>query len=264
MRTLEEMLDTVNGSSQQIEKTAAAPEADLVGRLRKAAGAEAPEQDNAELRVEVARELAEKTAEISVIALTLAEIEQAINGGEKTASVAEPSAQQQRTATFIKMALEKGYQEGEIAAFLKEAAAFGSPFERAGIAMRRAIGHKAGSVAKNLGDTVKASEVTLLRKAHATGDPGKMHSAIERVGKLYPSKTALETIREAGIEVGEHPAYKKIVASMPHHLGIEIGGKTYGMSRETAGKAALPAAGIAGLAIGRASHGGKGQASAAR
>jgi len=270
MRTLEEMITDVNGGVPSSVKTAAARVGDpLVDRLRKAAGVDDLAHD--ELREGAARELAEKTAEIAVIALTLAEVDQAAAGGEKTASVAEPTPEQRKTAVFIKMALEQGHSPEEIAGFLYEKeAGIGNLFARGGIAARRAVGKPLSMMTGSMGETIGRREASILRNVHAKGDPGKMGQAIERLRKIYSPDSALRYVKDAGLDTAlkEHPSFKDLVSAATRaagpkagaeklpFMGATIGGKAYGVSKETAKKLQLPAAGVAGLAVGKTMLGG--------
>lgn len=122
MLTLDQLLDTL-GKEPETEKVAAAP-SDLVARLRKEAGDDQP----ADTMVAARAELAEKTAEIGVIAMTLAELEQA-PGIKLAAPSAAPTARHRHMAVFIKSALERGHEPAEIAAFLRKEAGLGSAAE---------------------------------------------------------------------------------------------------------------------------------------
>ena len=113
--TLDELLESSGiNSLKGEEKTAslnsdAQPdEIDLVSALRKLAADESP----GALKAEAARELAEKTAEIMIITQTLQEI-------DKIASLGVEEPQQQKLASFIKVALDRGHSQKEIAEFLK-------------------------------------------------------------------------------------------------------------------------------------------------
>lgn len=123
MQTLDQLLDTIGEEPEQ-EKTAS-PD-DLVRRLRK----EASEDEPTDVRSAAKQELAEKTAEIGVIAITLAEMEQAGQPTVKLAApAASPGARHRQMAVFIKTALEQGHDTDEVAAFLRKHAGLGSAAE---------------------------------------------------------------------------------------------------------------------------------------
>ncbi len=110
--TLEELLESSGINSlkgEEQEKTASdnAHSEDLVSELRKMAEAQPAPEGTKEL---AAQELAEKTAEIAVIAQTLSEI-------EKVSSLKIPKAHT-KIATFIKVAMDAGHNEKDIASFL--------------------------------------------------------------------------------------------------------------------------------------------------
>jgi hypothetical protein len=131
-------------------KDAQIDEIELVNALRKYAS---DENDHGEIRQEAARELSEKTAEIMVIAQTISEI-------NKLASISVDEKETQKIASFIKVALDKGHSEEEIAEFLEKS---GGRISRAlssvSQGFRRAHGREAADVT---GGAVKG-ELRLLR-----------------------------------------------------------------------------------------------------
>lgn len=113
--TLDELLDRVGiGSGEQgHEKTASQTshedENDLVSALRKCA-----EDDMANVMAEAQRELIEKTAEISVVKTTLEEIDSILQAQT-------PEEDMRKVAAFIRVALDRGYSQKNIALHLKTA-----------------------------------------------------------------------------------------------------------------------------------------------
>lgn len=112
--TLEQLLNDDVGVEKTASVDAPPVETDLVDALRKHA-----EDDNIAIREQAAQELTEKTAEIVVIQKALEEI-------DKVASLGVASDKQKKLATFIKVALDKGHSEQEIADFLQKEAVIGT------------------------------------------------------------------------------------------------------------------------------------------
>lgn len=155
MQTLDQLLDTI-GREPETEKTASGSD-DLVARLRKEAAAD--EVPAGDVRALAQAELVEKTAEIGVIALTLAEIEQAGSPGVKLAApVAAPSGRHRQMAVFIKSALEQGHDAAQIAAFLRKQAGLGGAVEDVVGALKSKVAPaaaKAKAVMTDVGELAK-------------------------------------------------------------------------------------------------------------
>jgi len=170
--TLQELLENSGIASmgnEEVEKTASedASGEDLVVELRKLASEE-PERAPA-LRKEAARELAEKTAEIFVIQQTMQEI-------DKLASLGVNEDAHQKLAVFVKVAMDAGHTEEEIARFLKEASVAGrvARAARSGAqALRRPIARKGA----HYGTKASAHEFRLFREKMVKGNykEGRKH-----------------------------------------------------------------------------------------
>jgi len=162
MTNLEQLLEEIRGPRTGEEKLASptAPVGDLISRLLKHAS---DDGTGVEVRDAARQELIEKTARIRVIGLTLAEIDQACAApGVKTASAAVVTDAHLRRAAHIKVALEKGYSEREIAEYLQK---------RAG----------AAAVAKDIGKGLGESSHTILTgidKAWHEMTPGERKRAV--------------------------------------------------------------------------------------
>lgn len=160
MQTLDQLLDTIDLGAEA-EKTASAPD-NLVERLRKEASA-----PSVDVREAAQAELAEKTAEIGVIAVTLAEMEQAgVPGVKLAAPVAAPSGRHRQVAVFIKSALERGHSTEEVARFLQKHAGFGGAVEDVVSALKSKVA-PAAAKAKALG-----GEAIALAKKHPAATAG--------------------------------------------------------------------------------------------
>jgi hypothetical protein len=196
MHSLEELLEEIKGPRNGEEKLAnqEVPTGDLIDRLLKyaAAGAPANETDS-QIREAAHRELVEKTAQIGIIALTIAELEQAVaTPGVKTAAAAAVDVAHKRTAIFVKRALEKGHSEREIAEFLQKRAAGGLASRAMEVA--KGVGRKAGETSHLLasGGTKAWSQMTPEERKRAILMPtagaatGFLTAAL--ANKLTPSK----------------------------------------------------------------------------
>lgn len=157
MQTLDQLLDTIDLGTET-EKTASAPD-NLVERLRKEASAPATD-----VRAAAQAELAEKTAEIGVIALTLAEMEQAgVPGVKLAAPVAAATDRHRHVAVFIKSALERGHGTEEVASFLRKHAGFGNAVEDVVSSLKSKIA-PAAAKAKALGGEALSAGKALVKK----------------------------------------------------------------------------------------------------
>lgn len=247
--TLDELLENSGINSlkeEETEKTASddaqVDGKDIIAELLKHAN-EKPAKSPA-LKEEAARELAEKTAEIFIIKQTMQEI-------DKLASLGVDSNNHQKVATFIKVAMDKGHNEHEIAAFLEKTAKGGR--------IGRAIGYAAQSlrrgraqkhVAKALRSESKERE--LLRRTLTGAKPGEIANRLKRLeGKIgRPAlEEHLQAIKAEGtyiprIATGYLPRGTKVTVKGPS--GAE---KT--ISTRTLKRYGIPAAaGGAGLVMG--------------
>ena len=152
MQTLDQLLDTIDLGTEA-EKTASAPD-NLVERLRKEASA-----PSVDVRAAATAELAEKTAEIGVIALTLAEMEQAgVPGVKLAAPVAAPSGRHRQMAVFIKSALERGHSTEEVATFLRKQAGFGDAVGDVVSALKTKVAPAAAKAKSVIGDVAELAK----------------------------------------------------------------------------------------------------------
>jgi hypothetical protein len=188
--TLEELLESSGISSPKgdgQEKTASDnAQEDIVSALRKMAEAKPTQEDTKKL---AAQELAEKTAEIAVIAQTLSEIEKVASLGSRK----EPKGHQ-KLATFIKVAIDKGYSEEEIAGFLKEAI-----FQRMGRAAKSAIQSVSRPVqraALKVDEVIGGSETRLLRDKLIHGSEKEVTKHLKVLSAQYGPKEMVKALLE--------------------------------------------------------------------
>lgn len=194
---------TLAGQGQ--EKTAA-PVSDfskLAQRCRQAAKTSPEELQQ--------RQLIEKTAQVAVIAQTLAEINEIVGHEvlEKTAEV-DP-------ATFIKAALEAGHRPEEIAAFLKEAGPIDRLVERVKGGVNLWRGERALNKARALGAKAKdlkragmLNTANRLRDAALTQSPEKAERLLSSLRGQHGDKAISDIIGKHGIEVGHLPTGKAL------------------------------------------------------
>lgn len=258
--TVEELLERSGISSlnsDEQEKTASdnahENDGDLVDALRKMAEAQ-PELDvvgGEEVKSLAAQELVEKTAEITVIAQTLAEI-------EKVASIGLPE-DHKKVAVFIKAAMDDGHSEEEIAEFLKTAI-----FQRisraakAGVqAVRRPFTRRHARLAeKGIGD-----EARLLKEKLLEGSPAEVRKHLRTLEVQVGREGLIKQLAEFQREGMRLPAdaYRMLPkgAGKP---GIKVtmpGGTEKTVTTEALKRYGIPAgAGAAGLGIGAARGGG--------
>jgi len=225
------------------EKDAQVDEAELVNALRKYAS---DEDDHGEIRHEAARELAEKTAEIMVIAQTISEI-------NKLASLSVDEEETQKVASFIKVALDKGHNETEIAEFLEKSGSsrIGRALGSVAQGARRIVGRAAGGHAEK---AVKG-ELRLLRDKLLHGGQNEVQKHLThleaRIGKPAVIKY-LQTIQKEGTRL-PGAAYKMLPKEP---AGGSLGklttsaGKEYSIGKDTAKATAMIGGGLGtGLAL---------------
>lgn len=242
--TLEELLES-SGISE--EKTASdnAQKEDLVSALRKMAEAQPTPEDTKKL---AAQELTEKTAEIAVIAQTLSEIEKVASLGSQK----EPKGHQ-KLATFIKVAIDEGYSDTEIALFLKESGRIGRAISSAAQAIRRPVGRVSGGIQ----GAVLDAEERLLRKKLVSGSPKEVKKHMEMmVGEYgkHPTIATLSKLQDEGIYL---PYEAKKLLPKGHGKSVSLrlpGGSEKEVSVENLKRFGIPGAAAAGgLALGASS-----------
>lgn len=244
--TLEELLESSGINSlkgEEQEKTASdnAQQEDLVSALRKMAEAEPTPEDTKEL---AAQELAEKTAEIAVIAQTLSEIEKVSSLGAPRA----PEGHHQKLATFVKIAMDKGYSETEIASFLKEAI-----FQRMGRAVKsgvQSISRPIQRAAEKVTEVVSESERRLLRDKLIHGSEKEVKKHLKVLSAQHGPK---ETVRALMAMKGEGVKLPYVAQRLiPRNLdkpAVKIGlpgGATKSIKVEDMKRYGIPAGAAAG------------------
>lgn len=180
--TLDELLQNSGISSlgeEPQEKVASAEDArpgeDLISELRKFA--EDPDRGG-DVRQAAAKELAEKTAEIMIITQTLQEI-------DKLASLGVEKTKHQKIAAFIKVALDEGHSEKEIAQFLKQSSTWIGRAARSGISSARApIARAAGRVV----DKAKGEELRILHDRLLNASTKEVSTHLKRLEVRRGSK----------------------------------------------------------------------------
>lgn len=247
--SLDELLNEsgITSLEEEIEKVASenthdnGPEFDIVEKLRKYASSQAP------LRDEAARELSEKTAEILVIKQTMEEI-------EKLSPAPVSDEGHDKTAAFIKAALDNGHSEEEIAQFVKESGVIGT-------AVRGALGRAKRSLdyldqgnlrglankAKHVIDNSTVSEYKLLRRTLTSGSQAEItHRLADLEGKIGRPKLIklIEGIKMEGTRL-PHEAYRMLPKPGQKPLAsIVRNGKTYPISADIAKKSGMIGAGL--------------------
>lgn len=242
--TLEELLESsgINALKGE-EKTASdnAQQEDIVSALRKMAEAEPTPEDTKTL---AAQELAEKTAEIAVIAQTLSEIEKVASAGVPKV----PAGRHHKLATFIKVAMDSGYEEKEIAAFLKEAI-----FQRIGRAIKSGVQSTRRPIqraAERTSDRILTSEKRLLREKLVSGSPKEVEKHLKVVKGQYGKEVLTNTLLELKRDLGHLPyqAMKELPkgAGKPSFGMTFPGGKKLSVTAENAARYGIPAGAFAG------------------
>lgn len=252
--TVEELLERSGINSlkgEGVEKTASdnAHENDdgLVEALRKLA-----EHDSGggDVKTLAAQELAEKTAEIAVIAKTLSEI-------EKVASLGLQDEEERRVATFIKVAMDKGYSEKDIAGFLKNAA-YGNLLKlKKGLqAVRRPFGRKGYQAAEN----TARSEARLLREILLEGSPRQVRRHLRVLQAQYGKDDLVKQLIAAKKDLGRLPTEAhKLIPKGADKPGLKItmpGGTEKTITTESLKRYGIPTGAAAGgVAAGAAARG---------
>lgn len=230
-----------DGTAKTASEDALPNDLDLVSELRKLASQE--DVKAPVLKEEAARELAEKTAEIMVIRQTMQEI-------DKIASLGVPEEAHNKLATFIKVAIDKGHSENEIAEFLEKSAA--GIMERAGRAWKwmRHEGARKGvreGVERAVAHTKNQKE--LLRTTLIRGNPSEIATRMERLEGALGKENLEKLVGEIGKEGTRIPSVAR--GYMPRNAGgatrysIAAGGKELGsISKDHAQKGALATLGL--------------------
>lgn len=241
--TLEELLESsgINALKGE-EKTASdnAQEEDLVSALRKMAEAQPTPEDTRNL---AAQELAEKTAEIAVIAQTLSEIEKVASAGAKT----RPAGHHQKIATFIKVALDQGHSETEIAAFLKQGGRVGRALKSGLQAMRRPFQRGA----KRTYDAISDAETRLLREKLLSGSPKEIEKHLNMLKAHHGKAKVVKNLQNIKADLGHlpYPAMKELPKGAGKTVGVRVGGTEVALPVDKASTAAKVTGGLAGGAF---------------
>lgn len=243
--TLEELLERSGINSlrgEEQEKTASdnAQNEDLVSALREMA----EEQPTSEYTKKLAaQELAEKTAEIAVIAQTLSEIEKVASPGAAQA----PNGHHQKLATFIKVALDSGHSETEIAAFLKKAGRIGRAIKSGIQAMRRPYQRAAKGVYESVAD----AETRLLREKLISGSQKEVEKHINMLKAQHGKDVVVKKLMAMKDDLGHlpYPAMRELPKGSGKTVGLRLGGSELALPAEQALTAAKIGGGVAGGAL---------------
>lgn len=259
--TLDELLDSSGIASlgnEEEEKTASAVDArsdadELVEALRKCASQDDSEQD---FRIGAARELQEKTAEILVIRQTIEEIDKLASLGVREEEVA-------KLASFIKVALDKGHDEKEIAQFIEKNAAgsIGRAIHRQVMNLRRPAARRAGAKISD----ITQSDIRLLRDTARRGTPQELARHMAMLEGKTGKRNVTAMITSMGRGGDDIPdALKRFLPqggkpTSQFTVKAPGGRGEFSISTDTAAKGGLAAAGLGtGLALsGKGSSNGK-------
>jgi len=248
--TLDELLENSGINSLKGEETVKTASDDariggeeLVAELRKYANEEP--QKAPVIREEAARELAEKTAEIFIIKQTMQEI-------DKLASLGVDSNSHQKLATFIKVAMDKGHSEQEIAEFLKTAIVgrIGRAVKSGVQAMKRPISRTA---AKTVG-SIDSGEIRLLREKMLKGGFKEGTKHLQAVESQYGRPVVVKMLSIIQKEGSHLPSWAN--KYLPKDAGKSFTIKGPGGAEKSISMGALKrygvpaAAGGAGIAVG--------------
>lgn len=191
--------------------------------------------------------LAEKTAEVAVIAQTLQEIA-AIANTTKTASAVPPGP---KTAEFIKRALAEGHDPTEIAEFLKTGGWLSRKVNElrggAGAALARPLGGAAAGIAERSGRAYHAA----LRDVARTGNAQQGEALVAKLRRLHGDEAAAHLVEGSGARLHHLREVKDLMPKMAPEkkmLSAHIGGKDVGLTADQLKAGAKPAALAAGAA----------------
>jgi len=260
--TLDELLENsgIGQLGHSVKVASARPDSDedgLIDALRKLASEE-PEPTKV-IRESAARELAEKTAEILVVKQTMEEIEKIssvnIDGGHN------------KIATFIKVAIDKGHTEEEIATFLKDAGIVdrvGRAIQSGAQSVRRVGARRASEKVVRSQDAERA----LLRSKLISGNYGEAQKHLSALEARYGRKaveTTLGELQTAGEKLPGWVAKKYPIPTPGRTPAFSVkgpGGSEHTVSVEGLKRYGIPAAAVGGgVALGaskKENRGGRG------